>query len=470
MHDEIVRSGTCEGSGLADIDTAADCADAMHSTYGVVGADSAVSTESTPGPCGCTFEEIPFSDYGQRTTGNVRYWPPTTCDAVATCDAKVAASAGQLATFDVSVSAISGAKFCGAALSTYDVGNGLVKQVVFAPVDANCVAVFDVSESNLPAWLGSPLTTYTCVDISSNISTAGKFSGAAAAANGEVVFAPQHADCIGVFVPSTGAFSCVDISSTLTGSSKFYGVARGIYGAEIGSFYLAPNDADCIGIFTLSTSSFNCFDISSYSVGGGSGGRFGGVVATGASPTVLVFAPRNSDCVGVYTPSTSSFQCVDISAVLNIDQKFDGAAVAGNGVVVFAPASANCVGVFNPSSNAFSCVNIANPSGSAKFSGAATASNGDVVFAPSSATCVGVFRASTSIFNCIDMSPTITPTPDGKAGFSGVAAKGDRLVFAPLLSDRDGIGIYSLSSLSGCLCKPSGGSGTKMQKWCALPL
>jgi hypothetical protein len=92
VHDEIVRSGTCEGAGLADIDTAADCADAMHSIYGVVGADSAVSTESTPGPCGCTFEEIPFSDYGQRTTGNVSYRPPTTCDAVATCDARVGLS------------------------------------------------------------------------------------------------------------------------------------------------------------------------------------------------------------------------------------------------------------------------------------------------------------------------------------------------------------------------------------------
>ena len=51
---------------------------------------------------------------------------------------------------------------------------------------------------------------------------------------------------------------------------------------------------------------------------------------------------------------SGDFSCVDIAYTL----EFDGAATAGNGLVVFTPRNADCVGVFNATSDAFSCVSI----------------------------------------------------------------------------------------------------------------
>ena len=45
-------------------------------------------------------------------------------------------------------------------------------------------------------------TKFALVDISSTISTDNKFYGAAAASNGKVIFAPLNADGVGVFDPS----------------------------------------------------------------------------------------------------------------------------------------------------------------------------------------------------------------------------------------------------------------------------
>ena len=99
---------------------------------------------------------------------------------------------------------------------------------------------------------------------------------------------------------------------------------------------------------------------------------------------------------------SGDFSCVDISSTLSsIDNKFFGAATAGNGLVVFAPRNADCVGVFNAASDAFSCVSISSTLSSIddKFFGAATAGNGLVVFAPGNADCVGVFNAASDAFS-----------------------------------------------------------------------
>ena len=94
--------------------------------------------------------------------------------------------------------------------------------------------------------------------------------------------------------------------------------------------------------------------------------------------------------MGTYDASNRVFACVDISTIISIGYKFDGAATAPNGLVVFAPLHADCVGFYDVSSGAFACVALqATVSGTGKFRGAAIASNSLVVFAPYNADSVG---------------------------------------------------------------------------------
>ena len=148
---------------------------------------------------------------------------------------------------------------------------------------------------------------FSCVDISSTLSITHKFIGAASATNGLVVFAPYHADCVGLFDAASDAFSCVDISSTLSIYGEFAGAATAANGLVVFAPYLFAN------------------------------------------------------CVGVFDAANNAFSCVDISSTLSIHGKFLSAATAGNGLVVFAPWTADCVGVFDAASNAFSCVDISCP-------------------------------------------------------------------------------------------------------------
>ena len=83
------------------------------------------------------------------------------------------------------------------------------------------------------------------MDISSTISTDFKFSGAATASNGKIVFAPVHADGVGVFDPTDNSFALVDISSTISTDWKFSGAAI----ASNGKIVFVPRDADGVGVF-----------------------------------------------------------------------------------------------------------------------------------------------------------------------------------------------------------------------------
>ena len=62
------------------------------------------------------------------------------------------------------------------------------------------VGVFDPSDNS-----------FALVDISSTISTNGKFRWAAVASNGMIIFEPFHADGVGVFDPSDNRFALVVI-------------------------------------------------------------------------------------------------------------------------------------------------------------------------------------------------------------------------------------------------------------------
>jgi hypothetical protein len=140
---------------------------------------------------------------------------------------------------------------------------------------------------------GRVIPSFELVYISATIRPDSKFAGAAVAGDGRVVFAPLHADGVGVFDPRDDSFTLVNISATIDSDFKFAGAA------------LAGD------------------------------GR-------------VVFAPYRADGVGVFDPTDDSFTLVNISATIDSDFKFNGAAVAGDGRVVFAPRNAHGVGLFNP--------------------------------------------------------------------------------------------------------------------------
>ena len=85
-----------------------------------------------------------------------------------------------------------------------------------------------VADGSSPIRWGRRLhdaSDFTCADISSTISHDYKFVYGATAANGDAIFAPRNADCVGVFNPTNNAFTCASISSTISHDSKFGGAA-----------------------------------------------------------------------------------------------------------------------------------------------------------------------------------------------------------------------------------------------------
>ena len=83
-----------------------------------------------------------------------------------------------------------------------------------APYDANAIGLYDAVTG-----------TFSVLDITSTISSLGKFRDAVASSNGLVVLVPMNADGVGLYNPTTNSFSMVDISNTITTDYKFFGGA-----------------------------------------------------------------------------------------------------------------------------------------------------------------------------------------------------------------------------------------------------
>ena len=299
-------------------------------------------------------------------------------------------------------------------------------KVIFAPKDADGVGVFDAVTS-----------TFEIVDIGATLDgVASKFSFAVETSDGMtsdrlVVFAPFSADGVGVFNAARRAFLYIDISSTIGSiDNKFSGAA--VAGAQV---IFAPYDADGVGIFDTITSTFSYTDLNLPPTSA----KFCG--AASISSGHVVFAPHNMDAVGVFDPATSSISLADISQTLNGTNKFCGAVAASNDLVIFAPYDAGGVGLFDAPTSAFWPVDISdNVNIGNKFSGAALAGHDLVVFAPSAANGVGVFDTATMSFAYTDISMTVSTA----SKFSGAAtASNGQVVFAP--HDADGVGTWRSS-------------------------
>ena len=276
----------------------------------------------------------------------------------------------------------------------------LIQTSVFAPNDANCIGLFDA------------VGDFRCKDISSTpTASSNRFWGAAYSSSpgsnpndAIVVFAPANADCIGVLYDGTDTFECIPLPASVgweTTMLKFAGAAT-IGGHRV---IFAPLRANCVGIYDVHIESFTCVDIGRVT---SAVGKFMGAAACpsrgGAPSSQVVFAPHNSGCIGVFDLtgySTGVFRCVRLPATITATSSFGGADVLPNGNIVFAPLNANCIGVFNPATDDFYCVDVSSSvSGTHVFGDVAVLASGtgsvvaEAIFAPKHANCVGRLTAT----------------------------------------------------------------------------
>jgi len=223
--------------------------------------------------------------------------------------------------------------------AVWDPTTGLV---VFVPSTAPCVGTFNPSAN-----------TFDC-SANANVDGAGadnafKFSGGVHdPATGLIVFVPRNSGSIGTFDPTTSTFTRVaaldayfPVPST---DAQFLGAA---IDPTSGLVFFAPHKARCIGIFNASSSSFECVDSGWVNlVNGNPTSAFEGAVLDPTSG-LIVFSPKNVDCVGVYEPSVSEFTCITTLGTrgTTADTKFGQMAVdTVTGTIVLAPYNADCVG------------------------------------------------------------------------------------------------------------------------------
>ena len=78
-----------------------------------------------------------------------------------------------------------------------------------------------------------------------------------------------------------------------------------------------------------------------------------------------------------------NFDCTDITYTMDLDDMFEDAITVSNGIVIFTPKNADCIGTFDASTLTFSCIDISDQiSGDDKFSSATCARYCNKVSAP----------------------------------------------------------------------------------------
>ena len=170
--------------------------------------------------------------------------------------------------------------------------------------------------------------------------------------------------------------------------------------------------------------------------------KFAGAAALESSNTI-VFAPHDSDVVGIFDASTLAYTFVDISSVIATDAKFNGAVLAANGNVIFVPYDANSVGVFQPSTSTLTLVDISlefEGSIAAKWAGGA-AYNGKIYFAPYDIRSVGIFDPATLAYSRFDISIYASYVNKYKGAFPTV---GGEILMVPYNADK--VGLFDPSS------------------------
>ena len=312
-----------------------------------------------------------------------------------------------------------------------------------------------VSDVNAPSYMA----VFDMSVDTSVVSGTSLYDGAAVIGT-KVIFAPWNANNIGVFDLSTSSFTvsasvavstanCVSACTTgslTTTSNEFSGAA--VVGHD--KVIFAPFNSDWVGVYNVDHSTFDTsVSTSTAAVGLTDDGKFMGAAAVG---TKVVFVPYNAGYVGVYDASTATFDATAASYGTSGDvgsdvQMFSGAAVWGT-KVVFAPYASHKVGVYDVGTSILdTSVATGTLTHGKKFRGAAVAGT-KVVFAPFKSDYVGVLTF-TSTFGSVSFAFDVVSTGlTDNQKFDGAAIMNfrgqSRVIFAPY--NADVIGIYDVDA------------------------
>jgi len=204
------------------------------------------------------------------------------------------------------------------------------------------------------------------------------------------------------------------------GGIAFRGAARG----DDERIIFAPANSENIGIFNPSDDSY----MSAATHGQGDYAFRG---AARANDGRIIFAPSNSPYVGIFDLSDDSY--TDGPSTGEDNAKFSGAVRAQDGRIIFVPYFSDIVGIFNPSGDSYTSGPEHNE-GHLAFQGAAKTDDGRIILAPYESDNIGIFDPS-------DNSYTSGPAHDeGDQAFHGaVRADDGRIIFAPYQSKHVGI-------------------------------
>ena len=219
-------------------------------------------------------------------------------------------------------------------------------KIVFVPSNADGVGLFDPADNS-----------FVLFDISAQICSDFKFSSGAVAPDGKIVFAPYSGDGVGVFDPVHNTYEQFDLtgvgagrrpavgSKAVKGNLKYSGAVA----ANNGKIIFAPYSADSIGVWDPADSSFQIVNILDKIRGDY---KFVGAATDGSGK--IFFAPAKAAGVGVYDPSDDSFEVFDLSAHVGSAWKCNGAVAAGEGTkVILAPYDAQGVVVIHAGAKVF---------------------------------------------------------------------------------------------------------------------
>lgn len=213
-----------------------------------------------------------------------------------------------------------------------------------------------------------------------------------------------------------------------------------------GEVVFVPYASDVVGIYDPTTDTFNTGAAHNRTASK----AFSGGALTASGEVVLV--PYDSDVVGIYDPATDTYTD---GPQIGIDQGFLGAALAPNGDVVFAPHASSEVFFYDPVNNTVS-QGASHGETLPAFAGASLAPTGEVVFAPYASGSVGIYDRGTDTYTSGVNHNQTAPAYVG----SSVAPTGE-VVFVP----RDASDIMAYDPQADTFTLDAHNEGTTSAFW-----
>lgn len=315
--------------------------------------------------------------------------------------------------------------------------------VIFLDATVNRDLVFEDTRADIDNALSFP--AYSAGPVHGEGTFA--FWGADVNTDGLVAFAPALGvnDNVGVFDPSTDQYT----SGPSTNGSTYLGLVA----IPDGRFVLVPNGSNAIGVYDPSDDTFTEGAVPFPQANDGQSGAWGGTVDANGNVVLGAYAAR----ILIYNPSSDTVtDGPNHGERLQVNGKggaFAEAVTLDNDLVVFAPLNSEYVGIYDPETGPPGTY-IRGPvhnEGPEAFSDCVKIPDGRVVFVPRDSTNIGIFDPSAFDFNnpsdpSNQNAYTSGPSVNSNDRFNGGALLDDEwVVFATVSDQNKNIGAYDFS-------------------------